>query len=45
MNNTLIDIYKDMLLNLNFEQNQSSITSTGSYKIGHDTIRLMKWIC
>ena len=32
-----------MLLNPNFEQNQYSITSSGIYKIGHDSIRLMKW--
>ena len=43
--NTLIEIYKDMLKNPNFEQNKYSITSTGIYKIGHDSIRLMKWIC
>ena len=34
-----------MLLNPNFEQNKYSLTSTGIYKIGHDSIRLMKWIC
>ena len=45
MNNTLINIYKDMLLNRNFEQNKYSLTSNGIYKIGHDSIRLMKWIC
>ena len=45
INNTLIDIYKDMLKNPNFEQNKYSLTSTGIYKIGHDSIRLMKWIC
>ena len=45
MNHTLIDIYKDMLLNPNFEQNKCSITSTGIYRIAHDGIRLMKWIC
>ena len=44
-NNTLIEIYKDMLENPNFEQNKYSITSKGIYKIGHDSIRLMKWIC
>ena len=43
--NTLIEIYEDMLRNPNFEQNKYSITSTGIYKIGHDSIRLMKWIC
>ena len=26
-----------------FEQNHYSITSTGVYRIGHDSIRLMKW--
>ena len=45
LNNTLIEIYKDLLKNQNFEQNHYSITSTGIYKIGHDSIRLMKWIC
>ena len=45
ISNTLIEIYKDMLKNPNFEQNKYSLTSTGIYKIGHDSIRLMKWIC
>ena len=44
-NNILIEIYEDMLRNPNFEQNKYSITSTGIYRIGHDSIRLMKWIC
>ena len=43
--NTLIEIYKDMLKNPDFEQNKYSITSTGIYRIGHDSIRVMKWIC
>ena len=45
--NTLIEIYKDMLKNPNFEQNKYFIiiTSSGIYKIGHDSIRLLKWIC
>ena len=34
-----------MLRNPNFEQNNYSITSTGIYRIGQDSIRLMKWIC
>ena len=34
-----------MLLNPNFEQNCWSKTANGIYKIGHDSIRLMKWIC
>ena len=45
INNTIIEIYKDMLKNPTFEQNKYSLTSTGIYKIGHDSIRLMKWIC
>ena len=45
INNTLIEKYKDMLENPNFEQNKCSITSYGIYKIGHDSLRLMKWIC
>ena len=45
INNTLIEIYKDMLKNPNFERNNYSITSTGTYKRGHDSIRLMNWIC
>ena len=44
-NNILIDIYKDMLLNPNFEQNHYSLTAFGIYKIGHESIRLIKWIC
>ena len=45
INNTLIEIYKDLLLNPNFEQNKFSLTSKGIYKIAHECIRLMKWIC
>ena len=45
INKTLIEIYKDMLKNPNFEQNKYSITSTGIYRKGHDSIRLMKFIC
>ena len=45
INNTLIEIYKDMIKNPNFEQNKFSLTSKGIYKIGHDSIRLVKWIC
>ena len=45
INNTLIEIYKGMLLNPDFEQNYWSRTATGIYKIGHDGIRLMRWIC
>ena len=45
INNKLIEIYKDLLKNPDFEQNYWSKTATGIYKIGHDSIRLMKWIC
>ena len=45
INNNIIEIYKDMLKNPNFEQNKYSLTSSGIYKIAHDSIRLMKWIC
>ena len=45
INRTLIAIYKDMLENPNFEQNKYSLTSTVLYRIGHDSINLMKWIC
>ena len=45
INNIVIEIYKDMLLNSNFEQNYWSKTAKGIYKIGHDCIRLVKWIC
>ena len=34
-----------MLENSDFEQNYLSRTATGFYKIGHDSIRIMKWIC
>ena len=33
-----------MFLNPNFEQNHYSISSTGIYKLAHDSIRLMKLI-
>ncbi len=39
INNTLMEIYKDMLENSNFEQNYWSISAKGIYKIGHDCIR------
>ena len=34
-----------MLKNPDFEQDYWSRTAQGIYKIGHDSIRLMKWIC
>ena len=45
LNNILIEKYKDMLEKPDLEQNKYSITSTGIYKIGHDSVRLVKWIC
>ena len=40
----LIEKYKDMLENPEFEQNYYSRTVEGIFKIGYDSIRLMKWI-
>ena len=34
-----------MLENFDFEQDYWSRTATDIHKIGHDSIRLMKWIC
>ena len=45
INNTLIEIYKNMLAFPDFEQNKYSITSTRIYRIAHDSIWLLKWIC
>ena len=45
INNTLIEKYKDLLKNPDFEQSFWSRTATSIYEIGHDSIRLMKWIC
>ena len=45
INNILIEKHKDMLESPNFEQKNFSITSSGIYKIAHDSIRLMKRIC
>ena len=45
INNNIIEKYKDMLKNADFEQNYWSRTARGIYKIGYDSIRLMKWIC
>ena len=44
INKILIEKYKDMLENPNFEQNHWSRTAKGFYKNGHDSIRLMKWL-
>ena len=45
INNILIEKYNNMLENLDFEQDDWSRTAKGIYKIVHDSIRLMKWIC
>ena len=45
INNILIEKYKNVLEISDFEQNFWSRTAGGNYKIGHDSIRLMKWIC
>ena len=34
-----------MFINHYFEENQNSRTATGIYEIGHESIKLMKWIC
>ena len=39
-----IEKYKDKNKNSDFEQNYYSRTSNGIYKIGHDSIRSMKWL-
>ena len=44
-NNILIEKYKDMLENPDFEQDYWSRTAEGIYKVAHNIIRLMKWIC
>ena len=44
INNILIEKYKDLLENPDFEQDYWSSAAIGIYKIGHDSIRLMKWI-
>ena len=45
INNILIEKYKDLLKNADFEQDYWSKTAQSIYKIAHDSIRLMKWIC
>ena len=44
LNNTLIVKYGDMLENPDFEQKYWSRTAEGVYKIGHDSIRILKWL-
>ena len=43
-NKILIGKYKDMLENPSFEQDCYSRTVECIYKIGHDSIRVMKWL-
>ena len=45
IDNTLIDKYKDMILNPDLEQDNWSKTAESIYKIGHNCIRLMNWLC
>ena len=45
INTILIEKYEDLLKTPDFEQDYWSQTAQGVYKIGHDSIRLMKWIC
>ena len=42
LNNILIEKYRYLLKNLDFELDYWSITAKGIYEIGHDSIRLMK---
>ena len=42
--NILFEKFKNMLENPNFEQEYCSKTSDGMLKVGHDNIRLMKWL-
>ena len=44
INNILIEKYKETNEHLEFEQDHWSRTAEGIYKIGHDSITLMKWI-
>ena len=44
LNSILFAKYKDMLENPDIEQNYWSRTAIGIYEIGHDSIRLMKWM-
>ena len=45
INNILIEKYKNVLEDPNFEQDYWSRTAGGVYKIGYDSNGLMKWIC
>ena len=43
-NNILIENYKDMIENLDFEQAHYSKIAESIYKVGHASIKLMKWL-
>ena len=45
INNSIIEIYRNMLEFPDFEQSLWSRAAEGIYKFRHDSIRLMKWIC
>ena len=45
INNVVTEKYKDLLKNSDFEQDYWTRTAIGIYKIGHDSFRLMKFIC
>ena len=44
INNMIIDKYKVMLENPDFEQGYWSRTAESIYSIGHDSIRKMNWL-
>ena len=44
INNILIEKHKGMNENLDFEQNYISTTAIGIYKIGHDSVGIVKWL-
>ena len=41
-NDILFEKYENMLENADFEQDHWSRTAEGIYKIGHDSVRLLK---
>ena len=43
-NNILIEKHKNILRNPDFEHEYWSGTALGIYKIGYESIRLMKWL-
>ena len=44
INNNLIEKHQNMIEYLDFELYFWSRTAEGVYRIGHDSIRLMKWL-